>query len=260
MQQLLPAITALGFSVFRVTQVETLRQLVGTRSAASGVDLISACAAAGDRACGDALDTWLRVEEARRQAGGTASVQLPSAALLLEEHTDLTRQMSMLVLGPTLAMMALCFVLGWRWLIWFAVSVTVIGARLIAASYQSLMLSLSLLLYACIAFSRSFISLGSRLSCLSSRRRLDELDAILKATADVQADRSYSEWLETAAARDELSGAAAWRRDAEGDGEAAAHEAQLEMAKRAGGRVRCSGFDPLHLLHLLFRRPLHLRV
>jgi hypothetical protein len=177
---------------------DALRLLVDHRNATSGVDV---------------LQTWLQVEElealrARPPVPSADERSLRDAARRRRER----HQLGVLLLGGALSVPAVCVVLGWRWLIWLAVSTTLIGARVVAASYQSLMLALSLSLYAGLATLQKAAALvTTRLSCVSSRRKLDELDAILKAQAHLHSPATYAEWCDTAAMRDELSGAQAWR-------------------------------------------------
>ncbi|KAL1521049.1 hypothetical protein AB1Y20_022604 [Prymnesium parvum] len=217
---------------------DALTALLATQTASSSVDRLAQCAVSHPRAasaCHDALVAWRSAEAL------LAPLHTTHASLPLDPLRPTAARWVALSMLATLAL--LCLVLGWRWLIWLAVSLVMIVVRVTAASHQSLMLALSLLLYALTSLVRNVVSLSSRFSFLSSRRR--EIDAILKAGAHVSSSMSYEEWTVTAAQRDELSGAAAWRDDGEGLEELLAHEEQLAAAQRAGARALKFALAPL---------------
>ena len=77
------------------------------------------------------------------------------------------------------------------------VSRTIILVRMLAATYQSVFLGFSLFLYACVSLLRVLLSVGSRLLRGSnSRRRIDEMDEILKRGAAIESPLPYAQWIQ----------------------------------------------------------------
>ena len=219
---------------------ERLRGFIAERSAASGVSVLEACASKGGALaaeCTGALATWLQVEQELADEAARAS----EAAMASEGPYSI--RLTGVKVPVLLWFVTVLCVLGWRWLIWLAVSLAVICVRVLAACYQCVRLALSLALFAAAALLRTTIAAVSR---FGSTRRLNDLDATLKAGAAVGSGVSYEEWVKTAEARDELSGAAAWRASPhEAEDEWAVHESLLKEAEEEGARSLRFALQPL---------------
>jgi len=212
---------------------QQLLTLTARRTAADAVRTLSLCAARDDStgaACRQALAVWLSAE----QRASDTRVDGFSARLFHGAGGAAP------VLGVASWKWVAVGTLGacystWSHLVWLVLGAVVIMMRLLAGAIQGSLLGLALLVYGVGTFARSAANVYCRLSQHTRRQKIEELDRELAWHARCETGTTYEEWRKISERRDELSGAAAWRKDDHGWEAVRKMEEQLSRHTNATG-------------------------
>ena len=208
---------------------QQLLSLTQHQPAAHAVETLALCAARDDgtgAACSQALAVWL-AEEIRRTQADADSLH---SVLWYGQTTLGVALWKWLAVGATIA----CYS-AWSYIVWLVLGIIVIAMRLLAGAIQGLLLGLALSMYGVAAIARSVASVYANLSQHTRRQQIEELDQQLAWHACCETGTTYEEWRKIAEKRDELSGAAAWRKDDHGWEAVRKQEEQLRRHNNAAG-------------------------
>lgn len=225
---------------------QQLLALTGRRTAADGIKTLSLCAARDDStgaACRQALAVWLSEERRLSAADGGLSALLWRGAGGAAPVLGIARW-KWVAVGATV-----CCYATWSYLVWLVLGVVVLAVRLLAVAIQGVLLGLALTVYGAAAIARQAATVYSNLSQHTRRQQIEELDAQLAWHARCQTGTPYEEWRKIAERRDELSGAAAWRKDDHG------WEAVRKQEETLGRQSTATGL--MFALQPLMKRPAH---
>jgi hypothetical protein len=235
---------ALAADALELPIPQQLLALTGRRTAADGIKTLALCAARDDStgsACRQALAVWLSEERRLIDGGSGLSALLWRGAGGAAPVLGIARW-KWVAVGLTL-----CCYAGWSYIVWLLLGVVIIAMRLLAGAIQGLLLGMALAVYGVAAIARQAAGVYSNLLQHTRRQQLEELDAQLAWHARCQSGTSYEEWRKIAEKRDELSGAAAWRKDDHG------WEAVRKQEETLGRQSTATGL--MFALQPLMKRP-----